>query len=425
MWLLNGGGALLTDFYELTMGQVYLSRGITGRASFEVTVRKLPPDWGYFVFAGMAEVEDYLHNLSFEGADIDYLRSLDKFEPEYLDYLRQLTFDVDIRSFSEGTVFFPGEPVVEVSGPLIAAQLLETYILNIIGFSVVEATMASRCMTAAGDAAVIDFGLRRCQGPISAVRVVRGAQISSWPATSNVFAAKLLDMPPSGTMAHSYVQVYEDEEQAFRDFAETYGEDAVLLVDTYDSYEGIKKAAKVAKEMDEKGVRIKGVRLDSGDFVQLSQYARKCFDEASLGFMKVFASGDMDEYKMADLLGAGAEIDGFGVGTRFGVSQGAPAISIVYKICEYEGLGLAKLSQGKESLPARKSVFRSGADCYEGDLVTSLMNQGTDLLEPFDGAEPIQTVQDRLKSQLRRLPEAVRSIRHPSEYPVEFVGFDR
>jgi len=423
MWLIDGTPALFTDFYELTMAQVYFRQRREQTASFEVTVRRLPEDWGFFVMAGLHEIEAYVQAFRFDSEDIAYLRTLETFEPDFLEYLSTFTPNIRMRALPEGTVFFPYEPILEVTGPVLDAQLLETYVLNILGFSIIEATLATRTVLAAGDIPVIDFGMRRCQGPIASLRAARGGQIAGFKATSNVFAARAFGFPPSGTMAHSYVQIHDSEAQAFRDFAEQFGPRAILLVDTYDTHEGIRIAAAVAREiLEEKGIEIGGIRIDSGDLVALSQFARDAFHKEGLDFLKIFVSGDLDEYKIADLFAAGAEIDGIGIGTRYSAARHAPALEIVYKITEYDGQGLAKTSPQKTTRPGRKTVTRtSNAGQYERDVVGPLRPEMEDLLQSFAEAESTDAVRARLTRELAALPAGVKAIRAPEDYPVDFT----
>jgi len=423
MWLIDGSPALFTDLYELTMAQAYFRRGMDRIARFEVFVRRLPRHWGFFIMAGLPEVQSYLREFRFSDEDLLYLRSLRLFDEDFLAYLATLRSGVEVRTLPEGTAFFPNEPIMEVGGPIILAQLLETYVLNILGFSIIEATLAARMTLAARGALVVDFGLRRCQGPISSLRAARGGQMAGFGGTSNVFAARLLDLPPSGTMAHSYIEAHESEEQAFRDYAELYGDKAILLVDTYDSMEGIRIAARVARDFRDRGIRLRGIRLDSGDLVELSRFARDHFKRAGVEFLKVFASGDLDEFHIADLLDAGAEIDGFGVGTRFTVSQHAPAIGIVYKIARYDDRDLHKTSPEKGTVPGRKTILRAGDSVYEKDTIIPFEPRRDDLLKPFESTEPMPVIQERLRRELSALPHSVRRITEPAEYPVEFTGF--
>ena len=421
MWLMKDTPSLLTDLYELTMAQIYFRKQMAKTACFEVSVRRLPEHWGFFMMAGLAEIASFLRAFRFSKADIDYLRSTEQFSDDFLEYLAALRPDVKIRAIPEGAVFFPNEPIFEVAGPLIDAQLLESYILNILGFSIIEATLATRTIIAAKGATVVDFGLRRCQGPVAALRSARGAQMAGFPATSNVFAARALDFAPAGTMAHSFVHVHDSQEQAFRNFAEAYGENAILLVDTYDSIEGLKEAAGLAKQVnDDKQIQIRGVRIDSGDLIELSRFARRHFDQRGVSFLKIFVSGDLDEFKIDDLLRQGAPIDGFGIGTRFAVSRFAPAIEIVYKIVQYGEKGVFKKSPGKQTRPGRKAITRVKDTHYERDIVQPLRAQTDDLLKPFESAEDMPTIQQRLAGELSLLDDSIKAIRNPGAYPVEF-----
>lgn len=423
MWLMKDTPSLLTDMYELTMAQVYFERRMHEAAYFEVTIRRLPENWGFFVIAGLDEIQSYLREFRFSKTDVDFLRSTKRFSDNFLKYLATLRPDVTVRAMPEGTVFFPHEPVLEVGGPLICAQLLESYILNILGFSIIEATLAARTIIAAGGTAVVDFGLRRCQGPIASLRAARGAQMAGFSATSNVFAAKNLNFAPSGTMAHSFIHAHDSQEQAFRKFADAYGENTILLVDTYDCIEGIQEAAGVARQLyEQKNIRIAGIRIDSGDLFELARFARRHFAEQGVPFLKIFVSGDLDEFKINDLRRRGAEIDSFGIGTNFAVSRFAPAVEIVYKIVQYGGKGVFKTSPGKETRPGRKMVTRIGDKYYQKDIVSPLQEpRADDLLKPFESAEQMPTIQQRLAAELALLDASVRAIRNPKKYPVEFA----
>ncbi len=422
MWLIKNSPCLFTDLYELTMAQVYFKKKIHDTAYFEVTIRRLPGNWGFFVMAGLSEIESYLNEFRFTQDDVDYLRSTKIFSDDFLRYLTGLRPDVKIRSLPEGTVFFPNEPILEVAGPLICSQLLESYILNILGFSIIQATLAARVSISANGVAVVDFGLRRCQGPVASVRSARAAQMAGFRATSNVFAARELNYTCAGTMAHSFIEVHDSEEQSFRSFAHTYGENAILLVDTYDSVEGIKKAADLAKELHEQeGIKIKGIRIDSGDLVKISSFAREHFQKKDVSFLKIFVSGDLDEFKTSDLLRAGAQIDGIGIGTNFAVSRNAPALEIVYKIIQYGDKALFKTSPDKRSRPSRKTIIRIKDKYYERDIVSALQSKPQDLLRPFESAERIQTIKERLAAELSCLDDSIKAIRNPKMYAVEFA----
>jgi nicotinate phosphoribosyltransferase len=421
MWFLNDTPALLTDLYELTMAQLYFKNKLNDTASFTVTIRNLPEHWGFFVMAGLAELKSYLSRFEFSDSDIDYLSSTKLFEQDFLNFLANLKPNVQVRALPEGTIFFPHTPALEVRGALPVAQLLESNILNILGFSIIEATLAARMSLAAGDIPLIDFGLRRAQGPVAAIRSARAAQMAGFKATSNCFAARALNFPASGTMAHSFVEVHDSEEQAFYEFSRQYKENAILLIDTYDSIEGIKKAAAVAKNlMQQEQIKIRGIRLDSGDLLELSKFARRHFSQLGLDWLKIFASGDLDEFKIAGLLERGAEIDGFGIGTNFSVSRYVPAVEIVYKLVEFNNKKVFKTSPDKATRPGRKSIQRTGRPHYKKDIVIAFDKSEDDLLQPFSSAEDIQTIQNRLKHELACLDNSVKRIRNPQIYPVEF-----
>jgi nicotinate phosphoribosyltransferase len=432
MWLMRDSPALFTDLYELMMAQAYFAGGMRGKAYFEVTVRHQPENWGYFVMAGLRELEGYLRWFRFTRDDIEFLKSRKLFTEEFLRHLSTLKADVKVRALPEGTVFFADEPIVEVEGDLIIAQMLESYILNILGFSIITATVAARAVTTAKGVPVVDFGLRRCQGPVASLRAARAGQMAGFAATSNLYAARLLDFACTGTMAHSFVEVCESEEESFRRYGRMYGERAVFLVDTYEPTTGIMRAAKVAGEIyKQSGVKVGGIRIDSGDLVKLSRFARRHFDEEGVPFLKIFLSGDLDEYRIEDLVTKEAEVDGFGIGTRFAVSKYAPSIEIVYKIVQYGDRELFKTSPEKHSRPGRKTIQRSADSVqrtgskgqrtvYSGDIISAYKEAGDDLLKPFEKAEEMGVIQERLRGELARLPEGVKAIRNPAEYRVDF-----
>ena len=429
MWLLKDKPALFTDLYELLMAQAYYKKQFEGRAYFEVFVRRLPVNWGFFIMAGLTELKSYLETYRFSEDDIEFLRSLppgsgqaeNKFSDDFLEFLKSFKPDVKMRALPEGTVFFPGEPVLEVSGPLIHGQVLESYILNILGFSIIEATLAARLTLAAGGIPIIDFGLRRAQGPVAAVRAARAALYAGFSATSNLFAARLLDFAASGTMAHSFVKVHQSEKQAFTNFAELYKEQAILVVDTYDTTEGIKTAATVAEEFfTQKSIKIRGIRIDSGELVPLTKFARKYFKKKGVDFLKIFVSGGLDEFSVEKLLSKGAQIDGFGIGTRFAVSHYAPDLDIAYKLVEYDGRPVSKKSPEKETYPGRKTILRVKKDYYEKDIVLPINSSPDDLLKPFKPTGKVEVINKRLSIELSRLVDSVKKMTKPTEYKVEF-----
>jgi nicotinate phosphoribosyltransferase len=406
--------------YELTMAQLYFERHMTASASFEVFVRTLPPDWGYFVMAGLDELLRSIRALRFTPEALRFLASTGAFSRAFLAFLGRLKPKVHIRAVPEGGVFFPGEPVLEVEGPMIHAQLLETLVLNTLGFAVIETTLAARMSHAAAGRSLLDFGLRRAQGFDSSVRAARAAQTAGWAGTSNLAAAKTLRFRPSGTMAHSYVQAFASEQEAFDRFAERYRESAILLVDTYDPKRGIRRAAATARRMlEQHGVRIRGIRIDSGDYAALARYARKHFDSYGPPFMNIYVSGGLDEYGIEDLVHRNAPIDGFGVGTRFATSHYAPDIDIAYKLVEYGGTPTRKRSPGKESVAGRKSVLREVRRGRGIDRVAPYPCRG-DLLKPFGAPEDPEAIRSRLVRELAALPQAIRRLRRPARYPVRW-----
>ncbi len=421
MWLLKDSPGLFIDLYELTMAQAYFKNDMNEKAFFEVTVRELPENWGFFVMAGLAEIDSYLKQFKFVGQDIEFLKFTKMFSDDFLQYLQGLRPQLQIRCLPEGTIFFPNEPVLEVGGPLIHAQIFESYILNILGFSIIEVTLAARISIAARGRGLVDFGLRRSQGPIAAVRSARAAKIADFAGTSNLYASKLLDFQPAGTMAHSYIEVHSSEEKAFRQFIDLYGEKSILLVDTFDTVEGIKKAAKVAYQVyKENSIKIKGIRIDSGDFLSLSKFARRYFKEKGMDFLKIFVSSGLDEYQIAELLNNGAEIDGFGIGTRFAVSHQAPDIDIVYKIIQYAGKSLYKTSPDKQTMPGRKTIVRTKNKFYVKDSIHPFEAWTDDLLKFFESPEPLDKLKKRLSVELANLPDSIKAITNPKKYPVEF-----
>jgi nicotinate phosphoribosyltransferase len=421
VWLLKDTPALFTDMYEFTMAQVYYKKKFDQCAYFEVVIRKLPVNWGFFVMAGLAELKSYLEEYQFSEADIDFLRSKEKFSDDFLEFLKNLKPDVKVRAVPEGTVFFADEPILEIGGPLIHAQILESYILNILGFSIIEATLAARLYLAAGGIPIIDFGLRRSHGPVASIRAARAALHAGFSATSNMFASRLLDFTPSGTMAHSFVEVHKSERQAFLNFAELYKEQAVLVIDTYDPTKGIKTAASVADEFfKQKGIKIRGVRIDSGELVSLTKFARKYFKKKNVEFLKILVSGGLDEFAIEKLLAKGAQIDGFGVGTRFAASHYAPDLDIAYKLVEFNGRPVSKKSPEKETYPGRKTFLRVKKDYYEKDIVLPFNSSPDDMLKPFKSTERLEVINKRLSIDLSRLNDPIKKITKPAEYKVEF-----
>lgn len=363
--------ALYTDFYELTMAQGYFLAGRQhDKASFDYFFRDIPFDGGYVIFAGIADLLKTLKNFRFHEDEITYLAK-QGFRKEFLDYLRDFKLTADIYAAKEGEIVFPREPIVRVEGSIIEAQILETLLLNVLNFESLIATKASRMKYAAGDRNVLDFGLRRAQG-YGGIQASKAAYIGGVEATSNVYSSFRDDIPVSGTMAHSWIQSFDDELTAFRKYAEYYPDDCILLVDTYDTLNiGVPNAIKVAKELEKEGHKLKAIRLDSGDLAYFSRQARKQLDDAGLEYVKIAASNQLDERLIKSLLSQDAPIDLFGVGTRLVTGQDSPALDGVYKLATVNDEPKLKISENIEkiTLPGKKKVIRySGNDgTFYGD----------------------------------------------------------
>jgi nicotinate phosphoribosyltransferase len=411
--------ALFTDLYELTMLAAYAREEMTDDAVFSLFVRRLPPVRNYIVACGLDTVLTYLESLHFTVEEIAYLRSLGKFTERFLASLADFRFTGEVWAVPEGTPLFANEPILEIIAPLPQAQLAETWIMNQVHLQTMLASKASRVVSAAAGRPVVDFGCRRMHGIDAGLKGARAFHIAGVSATSNVLAGQRYRLKVTGTMAHSYIQSHEDEYEAFRAFAGLYP-DTVLLVDTYDTLNGVRKVVDLARELGDK-FRVRAVRLDSGDLVALSKESRRILDDAGLHKVEIFASGGLDEYTVADLLASGAPIDGFGVGTSMGVSSDAASLDIAYKLCEYAGEGRLKLAPGKPVLPGRKQVFRREVDGeYAGDTIARYGEHlpGRPLLEPvmrdgrrlFHATSDLDAMRDYAQEQVARLPMRLRQI---------------
>jgi len=411
---------LLVDLYQLTMGESYVADGLAEKeATFSLFFRTLPAGWGYAFAAGLEDTLRYLERLSFTDDDLAYLRGTGLFTETFLRRLRSFGFSGSVRAVPEGTAVFPNEPLLEVTGPILEAQIAETMVLNDIHLQTVIASKAARCVDAAGGRTLVDFALRRTHGGEAGLKVARASYLAGFDATSNVLAGRLFGIPIAGTMAHSYVEAFGDELAAFRAFAHSYPDNAILLIDTYDTLEGARRAVQVARELAEAGHRLRGVRLDSGDLLALSVGARAILDEAGLEDAIVFASGGLDEAEIARLLEAGAPIGGFGVGSKMGVSADAPFLDMAYKLVELDGRPVLKLSEGKATLPGRKQLWRvASEESYAFDTIA--LDGGTDEGEPLlrevmrDGratwSEPLTDIRKRARQERELLPNGVRAL---------------
>ncbi len=420
---------LLTDLYQLNMMQAYLDRGMTGEAVFEFFARKLPPGRGFLVAAGLEQVLAFLENLRFEPAEIGWLRATGRFGGALLDYLARLRFEGDVDAMPEGRVFFADEPILRVVAPLPLAQLVETRIVNLLHFQCLVASKAARMVLHAGGRLLVDFGLRRAHGAEAGILAARAAYIAGFAGTATVPANVLFGIPIYGTMAHSFVQAHDREVDAFRSFALSRPQNLVLLLDTYDTVKAAEKAAALVPWLRRHGIELKGVRLDSGDLATLSRAVRQRLDAAGLRQVTIFASGGIDEWRIAALAAQAAPIDGFGVGTALTTSQDMPALDCAYKLQEYAGVPRRKLSAGKVTWPGRKQVFRrcDGAT-MRGDTLALAHERhpGEALLVPvmrggvrLGSAEPLDAIRARCAGELARLPPDLRELAGDWRYPVE------
>lgn len=423
-------GPLFTDLYELTMAAGYFEHGLNDRATFSLYARDPRRTRNYFVAAGLESVLRTLEDYRLSKADIDYLAGQRLFSTAFLEFLETFRFTGDVVAMPEGTLFFPDEPVMEITAPMIEAQILETFVLNAVGLASMIATKAARCTQAAAGRGLVDFSLRRTQGRDAGFQVARSTHIAGFAATSNVEAGKLLGIPISGTMAHSFVSAFAEEIDAFRAFASSFPQNTVFLIDTYDTLEGARNAVRVAEEMKTRGLSPVGVRLDSGDMVALSLEVRKILNAAGFPEMKIFASSGFDEFKIEDVIAKGAAIDAFGVGTAMGVSADAPFLDIVYKLVKFRDRNVRKFSPGKATLAGEKQVFRmkDGTGYMDHDLIgrrDEAMADSEPLLAPVmsDGrrlgpAPALTEIREHFARQFATLPDRYKVLGPADLYPV-------
>ncbi|MGD1153395.1 MAG: nicotinate phosphoribosyltransferase [Syntrophales bacterium] len=421
---------LLTDLYQLTMMQGYVDEGMYEEAVFEFYVRSLPESRGFLVAAGLETLLAFLEGMRFTEEELKYIAGTGRFSQALLDYLAEFRFSGDVYAMPEGTVFFENEPVVRVVAPMPEAQLIETRLINILHFEVLIASKAARCMLAADDRAVlIDFGVRRSHGAEAGLLAARASYITGFAGTSTVLAEPIFGIPIFGTMAHSYVEAHEDELEAFLSFARANPNNTTLLIDTYDVHKGARKAVEAAKRLKETGINVRAVRLDSGDLLVLSKDVRQILDQDGLKDVRIFASGNLDEYAIRDLLSQGAPIDGFGVGTKLDTSEDAPYLECAYKLMEYAGTPRFKKSQGKATIPGRKQVFRQFENrtmvrdilTIEGDeiegvpLLAKVMEGGRRIV----GRQDLKEIAKYTRSQVKSLPAHFQRLETTPLYPVK------
>jgi nicotinate phosphoribosyltransferase len=412
------------------MAETYFANNMNEQATFELFVRGLPPQRNFLVACGLDLALQFLESLEFSQEDITYLDSLGILKREFLDFLSTLEFTGDVWAVPEGEIVFQQEPLIRITAPMIEAQVVETYLLNCIGYSTSVASKAARVTLVCEGRAWVDFGARRAHGGDASMLAARAAVIGGAQGTSNVLAAKLYGLDVSGTMAHSLVQAFRSEQEAFVAFGRQFPERAVFLIDTFDTLEGARVAASVADELKKDNIKVRAVRLDSGDLRSLSIEVRQILDGAGVPDIQIFASGDLDEYRIAELLDGGAPIDAFGVGTQLVTSADVPALSVAYKLVEDQMGPKFKLSKDKRSYPWAKQVYRSSdGDAYSKDVVAPQTEtlEGQPLLQQVmtSGArsvkaESINELQERCLASVKRLPESLLSLGPGADpYPVE------
>jgi nicotinate phosphoribosyltransferase len=425
---------LLTDLYQLAMLQAYAEHRMTETAVFELFFRKLPARRGFLMAAGLEQLLDFLENFQFAPADLDDLRRSGHFSPALLALLENLRFTGDVDAMPEGTVFFPDEPVVRVIAPMPQAQLVETRLINLIHFQVLIASKAARLVLAAPGKQLIDFGLRRAHGAEAGLLAARASYLAGFAGSATLEAEVRFGVPAFGTMAHSFVQAHDDESLAFEHFARARPQGLVLLIDTYDTERAAAKVVALAPRLKADGIVVRGVRLDSGDLADHARKVRRILDAGGLGDVAIFASGGLDEDKLAAFCRAGAPIDGFGVGTSLTTSSDVAALDCAYKLQEYAGVARRKRSEGKATWPGRKQVWREfAADGRARRDVLTVENDarpGRALLQPamragrrVPGLPSLADSRAHAADELRRLPAPLQQLDSSGYvYPVEVAA---
>jgi nicotinate phosphoribosyltransferase len=421
---------LLTDLYQLNMIQAYLEHGKTETATFEFFVRKLPPQRGFLIAAGLEQVLQFLEELRFSPEELGWLKESGRFGENLIDYLGALHFTGDVHAMPEGTAVFADEPILRVTAPLPLAQLVETRLINIVHFQTLIASKAARLALLAPGKLLVDFGLRRAHGAEAGLMAARASYIGGFAGTATMLAGKQFGLPIYGTMAHSFIQAFDDEIAAFESFARARPDNLVLLIDTYDTEAAARKVVALAPRLKAAGIRIGGVRLDSGDLIALSKSVRHILDQGGLAGVSIFASGGIDEQELKDIARANAPIDGFGIGTSLTTSYDLPALDCAYKLQEYAGIPRRKRSQGKATWPGRKQVWRSyGSDgrmagdllsledeAHKGETLIKPVMQGGRRMRPSPSLADSRALADR---EMARLPEPLRRLQPGASLPVK------
>ncbi|MBF2760496.1 MAG: nicotinate phosphoribosyltransferase [Ectothiorhodospiraceae bacterium AqS1] len=428
----TSGQALLTDLYQLTMSEVYYACGHTKSAVFELFVRRLPKNRNYLICAGLDPILDYLEDFAFSAEEIDWIRRCGHFDDDFAHRLADLRFTGDVHAMPEGTPFFENEPVIRITAPLPEAQLVESRLINLFHIQTLIASKAARIVNCAQGKTLVDFGFRRAHGAEAGVLAARAAYLAGFEGSATVEAGKRLGIPLYGTMAHSFIQIYPREIDAFLDFARVRPDRITLLVDTYELQSGVVEAADAARQLRRRGVTVGAIRIDSGDLESASRTARRILDARGCKDVKIFLSGSLDEYRIESLIEADCPVDGFGVGTRLNVSDDAPSIDCVYKLQEYAGRASRKRSPNKTTLPGRKQVWRRfdeqgriasdivglESDPIEGEaLLMPVMRKGRRLAAP----PSLDESRRRCLAGYRSLPEPLLSLDESERIPVEIA----
>ncbi|MGH8594541.1 MAG: nicotinate phosphoribosyltransferase [Gammaproteobacteria bacterium] len=419
--------ALLTDFYQLTMLQGYFEQGMEETAVFELFVRELPAERNFLIVAGLEQALEYLEGLHFSAQELKWIS--DRFSEPFVEYLSRLRFSGDVHAIPEGTVVFPNEPLLRITAPLPQAQLVESRLINLINLQTLIASKAARCVIAAPNKFLVDFGFRRAHGAEAGLLAARAAYLAGMDGTATVLAAPLFAIPVFGTMAHSFVQAHEDERMAFEHFAHAQPDNVLLLIDTYDTEAAAHKVVGLAARLSQAGIRIKGVRIDSGDLADHARKVRAILDDGGCPEVTIFASGNLDEHALERLVKDGAPIDGFGIGTRLDTSADRPYLDCAYKLQEYAGRPRRKYSEGKATWPGRKQVYRhfdrQGRQRQDLLTVETVLQPGKPLVKlvmqggkRIAAPEPLAQIRERCAVEISCLPEPLRSLDSPAPYPV-------
>jgi nicotinate phosphoribosyltransferase len=422
---------LTTDLYELNMVQAYLDRGEDKEAVFEFFVRRLPERRNFLVAAGLEDALAFLETLSFSAHEIDWLKSTGRFRRNLLDYLAGLRFTGDVHAIPEGTICFPHEPLIRITAPLPIAQLVETRLINILHFQTMIASKAARMVLAAPGKILSDFGLRTAHGAEAGLFSARASYIVGFFGAANVLAGERYGIPIVGTMAHSFVQVHNDEMTAFENFARSRPDGVILLIDTYDTEAGARKVVQLAPKLKADGIAIRGVRIDSGDLAAMARKVRAILDAGGLNDVIILVSGGINEDVLQTMTATKAPIDGYGIGVNLDASIDAPSLDCAYKLQEYAGRPRRKLSEGKVTWPGRKQIWRSFGDdgrmsgdtlslendSHKGDLLVVPVMRAGKRIAP---APKLSQIREHAARELARLPEPLRRLEKSDDYPVRF-----